>query len=299
MDGVNIDTPYIYIRYDGRYTPWLRNIKTNNSLQNYGVPGQMVTFGGRFFTKDYGNLNIGEEEFGTVTFNEQHYLYSIYLDTGDPLSDEEPEDKYSITGVIMGERECVPADELGNVYGIELNKTSGEGTISCIPAGTYIGPMNARVYISGKYGKTLPSSTDDLLAINSKGQMFHYHTLPEVTSVTPNTGSTLGGTHIKIQGNSFDAYPGKTQVQIGSKECKVISITNTELVCIAPTQADVLLGDNRLGPRGVKQEIWSNTEADPDMLETTAEDYSVMEVENFSISGPLPNEHFIQTNSLK
>ena len=66
VDGVDIDTPYTYIRYDTRYTPWLRKVDSNSSLPNYGVPGQMVTLEGRFFTKDYGNLNIGKEEFGTI-----------------------------------------------------------------------------------------------------------------------------------------------------------------------------------------------------------------------------------------
>ena len=74
VDGVDIPTPYIYVRYDNRYTPWLRNIKTNNSLANYGVPGQMVTLEGRFFTKEYGNLNIGEEEFGTAKCIEVIFL---------------------------------------------------------------------------------------------------------------------------------------------------------------------------------------------------------------------------------
>merc|ERR1712013_352340 len=154
-----------------------------------------------------------------------------------------------------------------------------------IPGGTYIGPMNATVYISGKYGKTLPSPTDDLLSINSKGQMFHYHTLPVVSKVTPNTGSVLGGTHIKIEGNSFDSYPGKTKVMIGSQECEIISIENNNLVCSSPSQDDVLGGDLTLGTRGVKHELWTNTEGDPDTLETMAEDYISSDIESFLITG--------------
>ena len=69
VDGVDVDTPYTYLRYDERYTPYLRKVATNNSLPNYGAPGQMVTLEGRFFTKDYGNLNIGDEEFGKVSLD--------------------------------------------------------------------------------------------------------------------------------------------------------------------------------------------------------------------------------------
>ena len=55
--------------------------------------------------------------------------------------------------------------------------------------------------------------------------MFVYHTLPELTSVGPNTvnklfnisicsfkGGVEGGTHLKIQGTSFDGYQGATTV---------------------------------------------------------------------------------------
>ena len=112
----------------------------------------------------------------------------------------------SITGIVIGSRECVPTDELGNVYNMEVNSTSHEGKVSCIPAGSFIGPMNVTVYVSGKFGKSVVDKDGDAVSVNSKGKLFTYHTLPEISAVAPNVGGHLGGTHVKILGKSFDSF---------------------------------------------------------------------------------------------
>ena len=80
-------------------------------------------------------------------------------------------------------------------------------------------------------GKSVLGRDSRATSVNSNGDMFVYHTLPEVTSVYPNTvrpllsvfkgvlsamfqpqGGVEGGTHIKIEGNSFDGYHGSTTV---------------------------------------------------------------------------------------
>ena len=143
---------------------------------------------------------------------------------------------------MLGSRECELTDDLGNVYGISLDGNDGE--MICSPGGTYIGPLNATVFVSGKYGK---SKVDGAYSINSKGQMFTYHTLPEITSVSPNTGADVGGTHVTVQGNSFDSMVGKTEVMIGSTPCQILSVSNSELVCSTPAQAD-LDSERQAGP---------------------------------------------------
>ena len=142
----------------------------------YGKPGDQITISGRIFTKEYGNSNFRDDEEGLAGRGEE-----------------------SITAVMLGSRECELTDDLGNVYSISLD--GDEGSMICSPGGTYIGPLNATVFVSGKYGK---SKVDGASSINSKGQMFTYHTLPEITSVSPNTGADAGGTHVRVQGNSFD-----------------------------------------------------------------------------------------------
>ena len=79
----------------------------------------------------------------------------------------------------------------------------------------------------------------DAYSVNSKGQLFLYHTLPTLTSVSPSVGGHLGGTRITVKGNSFDKLPGKTKVKVGSSECNIVSIDNEELVCETPAADQV------------------------------------------------------------
>ena len=140
----------------------------------------MITLSGRFFTKEYGNMNFQDGDDTDMTSRREE----------------------SITAILLGGRECELTDELGNIYGLSLESSgSDEGSMTCKPGGTFIGPTNATVFISGKYGK---SQVNNAYSINSKGQMFVYHTLPEITSVSPNTGGDIGGTYVTILGNTFD-----------------------------------------------------------------------------------------------
>ena len=111
---------------------------------------------------------------------------------------------------------------------------TNEGNITCKPGGTFIGPRNATIVVSGKHGKSVIRRDDEAYSVNSKGEMFVYHTLPELTSVTPNVGGLEGGTHLKIKGNSFDSYEGMTEVTIGNTKCDIVEISNEELTCSTP-----------------------------------------------------------------
>ena len=183
----------------------------------------------------------------------------------------------------MGARECELTDDLGNLHGLTLDD-GDEGTIKCLPGGTFIGPMNSTFFVSDKYGTAL---VDGAYSVNSKSQLFVYHTLPEVTSVTPNTGGAAGGTHVTIQGVGFDAYPGATTVMLGSTPCNVESITKTELVCSTPAEADVTGAS--FGSRGLLYEMWTATE-DPTASDTSAADYHSMTMDGSDVEGPYFNE---------
>ena len=63
----------------------------------YGKPGDLVSIQGRIFTKEYGNANFGDQ--GTV----------------------EDRREQSLTGVVMGARECELTDDLGNLHGLTLD----------------------------------------------------------------------------------------------------------------------------------------------------------------------------------
>ena len=251
------------IEYRDWETPYLRRIQTR-----YGKPGDKITFYGRLFTKEYGNMNWRDDEGGILNRRES-----------------------SITGVVVGDRECQLTDELGNVYNMMLDDPSdwrSEGNITCLPGGTFIGPRNLTFVVSDQYGKSITRKQDDPFSVNSKGELFVYHTLPELTSVSPNVGSVEGGTFLKIRGNSFDAYGEATQVKVGGAKCEIVAITNDELTCKTPAQSDVSGSD--AGTRGLKYEMWVSTEGEGDTpaegLSTAAGDYRVKTMDGSTVDGP-------------
>jgi hypothetical protein len=56
-----------------------------------------------------------------------------------------------------------------------------------------------------------------------------------ISSVTPNSGSTIGGTLLNINGNYFDTsatYP--LVVNVGGQPCTILSSTTTNIQCQTP-----------------------------------------------------------------
>ena len=245
------------VRYVNGLTPLVRDV-----FPKYGKPGDQVSLVGRVFTKEYGNVNFGD-------VNDRRDI--------------------SIMAILMGSRECVLTDEVGNVFNMTLDSpTSNEGALTCVPGGSYIGPMNATIFVSSQYGKSLVDKNGDGYSVNSKNQLFMYHTLPEITSVTPNVGATTGSTHVKIKGNSFDSYSGNTIVQIGNTPCNIINVSKNELVCSTP--AEDTLTQSNAGTRGLLYEIWTETEGDVSTLDSSAADYHSMTLDGSSVIGPFFNE---------
>ena len=89
---------------------------------------------------------------------------------------------------------------------------------------------------------------------------FFYHTLPEVTSVTSNTGADVGGTFLTLEGLGFDGYKDNTQVFVNDALCENVEVTSTTLVCKTPAEADV--GASTGGPRGLKYNLWKGEVVD-------------------------------------
>ena len=63
-----------------------------HKICSYGKPGDLITLKGEIFTKEYGNANWRDSEGGQDGRREE-----------------------SITGVVVGDRECELTDPLGNV----------------------------------------------------------------------------------------------------------------------------------------------------------------------------------------
>ena len=154
------------------------------------------------------------------------------------------------------------------------------------PGGTYIGPLNTTVFISGDKGKSMTDKASKAWSINSKGELFTYHTLPEITALGPNIGGLNGKTHIQIKGNSFDAYPGKTKVMIGKTECEIVNINSTDLTCLSPKQDNMETAAG--GPRGLMYEAWVTTvTTDYSTLTTTDPDYRKAVHDNSTVEGQI------------
>merc|ERR1719228_760869 len=152
--------------------------------------------------------------------------------------------------------------DLGEPIGVFLDQDSrGEytrdGNITCKTSGSFVGPQNATLLVS-TYGQSIIDKS--ALSVNSKGQAFFYHTLPEVTSVSSNTGADVGGTFLTLEGLGFDGYKDNTQVFVNDALCENVEVTSTTLVCKTPAEADV--GASTGGPRGLKYNLWKGEVVD-------------------------------------
>ena len=185
VDGNEIDNAADFsVNFDNWRTPILRDID-----HRYGAPGDEVTVFGRIITK-----NVGPG--------------------GSDLDNFDEMDSKSLQNIFFGTGNCDLMDDLGHPRGVYLDVNSAgnyerDGNLTCKTSGSFIGPLNATLLVS-EYGQSIIDKS--ALSVNSKGQAFFYHTLPEVTSVTSNTGADVGGTFLTLEGLGFDGYKDNTQV---------------------------------------------------------------------------------------
>jgi hypothetical protein len=219
------------VKFESSKTPELRKIS-----QRYGRPGDIVTISGKIFTK---NIGPGASD----------------LDNFDDM------DSKSLQNIFFGSAVCELMNDLGDPHGVNLDeKANGDlditGNVTCKTTGSYVGPQNATLLVA-EYGQSIISK--DAMSVNSKGQAFFYHTLPEVSSVSPAEGSTNGGTFITIEGAGFDGYKDNTQVFVNDALCEVVEIDAYKLVCKSPMESEV--GESTGGPRGLKYQLWKDNVA--------------------------------------
>ena len=87
---------------------------------------------------------------------------------------------------------------------------------------------------------------------------------PTIASISPDRGSTQGGTEIAITGNGFDRTLGKTSVRIGPNECIVKTVTFSQIVCTTPpgTGSKIVITESN-GKRFPQQTFNYDTSATP------------------------------------
>jgi len=62
-------------------------------------------------------------------------------------------------------------------------------------------------------------------------QALDFQVVGDITSITPLTGSTAGGTLITIKGRNFSKDPLDNPVKIGDVKCLVVSTNKTTIKC--------------------------------------------------------------------
>uniref|UniRef100_K1QFR0 Fibrocystin-L n=1 Tax=Magallana gigas TaxID=29159 RepID=K1QFR0_MAGGI len=224
----------------------------------------------------------------------------------------------TVNQVFAGPLTCELRKTNDELYELQLDSPSSNmGQIKCRYQGTYIGNSNASFIIGdGPYGRSCRQLDTLLVSINK--QIYQFQTFPEITGVTPSSGSTDGGTDLTIAGNYFTGTMENTEVYIGGKsslmiihctailatcrwgrfmyseECKVTSVTSTEIQCTSPPQP-VELPTNFCGNRGLLLEVWTSgtklyTElADIETLTSSDTGYSEQLIGQSSFSHPETN----------
>ena len=112
---------------------------------------------------------------------------------------------------------------------ISSNCTNIFCDVSSLPAGNY------------KLGLSIYSMTENGFKSFGNG-LFESDTqivsvIAKVYGVSPQNGSTNGGTHITIHGSSLSGNPSSTSVDIGGSECRVISAVIDEINCITTSHS--------------------------------------------------------------
>ncbi|OAF65527.1 hypothetical protein A3Q56_06733, partial [Intoshia linei] len=86
---------------------------------------------------------------------------------------------------------------------------------------------------------------------------------PEITGVSPNVGGTAGGTSLIVSGSSFGQNIDDVTVQIGSIDCTIVSVKDSEITCL--TKAVTVISMNFKSPILIKKigyfeyiDLWSS-----------------------------------------
>ncbi|OCT81394.1 hypothetical protein XELAEV_18028213mg [Xenopus laevis] len=145
---------------------------------------------------------------------------------------------------------CSLTNDSTSIYPIHVK--NGFGSLLCNIQGNYIGSQNISFFIFNK-GKSTVSK--DAWHISAKHELFIFQTHSEIISVTPDCGSSRGGTDITIVGNFFQ-YP--CLVRVAGIPCKIRFMSPRIIVCrteAEPTRTKAPYPGNR----GLIYELWDGT----------------------------------------
>ncbi|CAF1377186.1 unnamed protein product, partial [Adineta steineri] len=106
--------------------------------------------------------------------------------------------------------------------------------LQCFFEGTEVGLFNISVLVTNQYGRTLVNS--NLYRISANEKLYNFQSYAVISSVSPTSGSTQGGTILTITGNFFStnvAYP--LIVNVGGQPCTILFTNLTIIQCQIPS----------------------------------------------------------------
>ncbi|CAF3664415.1 unnamed protein product [Rotaria sordida] len=132
----------------------------------------------------------------------------------------------------------------GNTYA-NVNDTS----LKCNFEGTEVGIFNVSMLVTNEYGRSLVNS--NLYRVSATGDLYTFQSYAVISHVTPNQGSTEGGTNLTIYGNYFsDSQQYPLVVKVGSETCTVLSVNQTIIQCKTPAIPTIIQNQYQ-GGRGL------------------------------------------------
>lgn len=123
----------------------------------------------------------------------------------------------SVTGTNFSNSSGTPTVSIGGVSCSSVTYVSST-SLSCVTGVMSAGPLTAVV--------TNPSGQSGSLT-----SAFTAQDAPQISSVTPAYGSTLGGTSITINGSNFSSLGGNPAVLLGTVSCSVTSVSASAIQC--------------------------------------------------------------------
>ncbi|CAF0710276.1 unnamed protein product [Brachionus calyciflorus] len=154
-----------------------------------------------------------------------------------------------ISRVYFGGQICNLIDPVtNNLYG-EVT----QNRITCKLEGSEINVFNASMLVSEQYGRSLTSR--DAFFVSPDERIYNFQSYPELSNVSPQTGSVLGETYLTLIGSYFyhdQSLPA--QIEIGGTKCEVVSYEpnnriDSKLVC--KTSAQPARSNEYPGGRGI------------------------------------------------
>ena len=154
-----------------------------------------------------------------------------------------------ITRVYVGGQQCQLIDPKTS----ELFQDVTRKHMKCRLDKPEIGYFRATMLVTNEYGRS--KNGDQMSYVSPDENIYNFQTYAQVDSVSPQVGSTLGGTKVTIIGKYLytdDNVPAK--IEIAGQPCKVVefnmeSFQETKIVC--ETSPKVSVTNTNYGNRGI------------------------------------------------